>query len=77
MSNKDKIEEFKKLSNEELRRISRDPFSSESDFIIASVELGHRNIAEGKVYTTEEVLENVLGKNNMAIRSTRRFNSNL
>ena len=44
MSNKDKIEEFKKLSNEELRRISRDPFSSESDFIIASVELGHRNI---------------------------------
>ena len=77
MTNQEKIEEFKKLSNEELRKISRDPYSSESDFIIASVELGHRNIAEGKVYTSKQVLENVLGRNNMAIRRTGRLNSNL
>ena len=77
MSGDERIEEFKKLSNEELRRISRDPYSSESDFIIASVELGHRNIAEGKVYTSKQVLENVLGRNNMAIRRTGRLNSNL
>ena len=58
MSGDERIEEFKKLSNEELRRISRDPYSSESDFIIASVELGHRNIAEGKVYTSKQKQSN-------------------
>ena len=73
----ERIEEFKKLSRKKLEKIARDPFSSELDFIAASVELGHRNIADGKVYTSKQVLENVLGRNNMATRCARRLNSNL
>ena len=69
MSGDERIEEFKKLSREELEKIANDPFSSELDFIAASVELGHRDIEAGNVYTTEEVLEHVLGKNNLAIKS--------
>ena len=73
----EKMKEYKNLSREELRKIARNPFSNEIDFIAASVELGHRDIAEGNVYTPEEVLEHVLGKNSMAFRSRRRLNSNL
>lgn len=76
MTGDERIEEFKKLSREELRRIATDPFSSEIDFIAASVELGHRDIVAGNVYTPEEVLEHVLGKNNMVNKSARRLSSN-
>ena len=31
------------------------PESSEDDIIIASIEKGHRDIKEGKYYTTEEI----------------------
>jgi len=77
MTNEEKIEKFKKMTKEELRKIARDPYANESDMIIASIELGHRDIAEGNVYTTEEVLEHVLGRNNMANKSRRGLTANL
>ena len=39
--------------------------NTEREIIIASIELGKRDIAEGKYYTTEEVLEHIFGKNSM------------
>ena len=33
------------------------PESSEEDIIIASIEKGHKDIKEGKYYTTEEIIE--------------------
>ena len=53
----EKINEFKNKSREELEAILNDPNASESDIIIASVEIGHRDIKEGKVYTIEEVIK--------------------
>ena len=53
----EKINEFKNQSREELEAILNDPNASESDIIIASVEIGHRDIKEGKVYTIEEVIK--------------------
>ena len=60
-----RINEFKNKTREELEKILKDPNASESDIIIASVEIGHRDIKEGRFYTTEEVLKNI-EKNNMA-----------
>jgi len=60
-----KINEFKNKNREELENILNDTKSSESDIIIASIEIGHRDIKEGRFYTTEEVLKN-LEANNMA-----------
>lgn len=53
----EKINEFKNKSREELETILNDTNASESDIIIASVEIGHRDIKEGKVYTIEEVIK--------------------
>ena len=58
-----KINEFRNKSREELEEILNNPNSSESDIIIASVEIGHRDIKEGRVYTTEEVIRNLDEKN--------------
>ena len=61
----ERINEFKNKSRKELEEIINNPESSESDIIIASVEIGHRDIKEGRTYTTEEVLRNI-NEQNMA-----------
>ena len=53
----DKINKFKNMSKEQLISIMNNPYSSESDIIIASIEKGHKDIEEGNYYTTEEIVE--------------------
>jgi len=65
MTSEKKIQEYRKLSKEELRKIARDNTRSEEDIIIASIELGEKEIADGNYFTTEEVLEHIFGKNSM------------
>ena len=65
MSNEEKILCFRKKTMEELEEILSNPNSSESDIVIASVELGTKQYELGMYYTTEEVLENVFGKTKM------------
>ena len=52
-----KIKKFKSMTNEQLENIIYNPESSEEDVIIASIEKGHKDIKEGKYYTTEEIIE--------------------
>lgn len=65
MTSEEKIQKFRKMSKEELRKISRDYTRSEQDIIIASIELGKKEIADGNYYTTQEVLEHIFGENSM------------
>ncbi len=65
MTNQEKIQEFRKMSKEELRKIARDNTRSEEDIIIASIELGEKEIKDGNYFTTEEVLANIFGRNRM------------
>ena len=51
----EKINKFKSMTSEQLESIMYNPESSEDDIIIASIEKGHRDIKEGKYYTTEEI----------------------
>ncbi|MEE1389859.1 MAG: hypothetical protein U0M00_04860 [Clostridia bacterium] len=53
----EKIKKFKSMTNEQLENIIYNPESSEEDIIIASIEKGHKDIKEGKYYTTEEIVE--------------------
>ena len=53
----DKINKFKSMTSKQLESIIYNPESSEDDIIIASIEKGHRDIKEGKYYTTEEIRE--------------------
>ncbi len=53
----EKINKFKSMTNEQLEDIIYNPEASEEDIIIASIEKGHRDIKEGKYYTTEEIIE--------------------
>ncbi len=53
----EKIKKFKSMTNEQLENIIYNPESSEEDIIIASIEKGHKDIKEGKYYTTEEIIE--------------------
>lgn len=53
----EKIKKFKSMTNEQLEKIIYNPESSEEDVIIASIEKGHKDIKEGKYYTTEEIIE--------------------
>lgn len=57
-------EDFRKMTREELEQFL-DEEHTEREIITASIELGKRDIAEGKYYTTEEVLEHIFGKNSM------------
>ena len=45
-------EDFRKMTREELEQFL-DEEHTEREIIIASIELGKRDIAEGKYYTTE------------------------
>ena len=53
----DKINKFKSMTSEQLEKIIYNPESSEDDIIIASIEKGHRDIKEGKYYTTQQIRE--------------------
>ena len=53
----EKIKKFKSMTNEQLENIIYNPESSEEDIIIASIEKEHKDIKEGKYYTTEEIVE--------------------
>lgn len=62
MTNKEKIESYRQKTIEELEQILKDPNSTESDIVIASVELGNKQYELGMYYTTEELLEKMFGK---------------
>lgn len=65
MTSEEKILMYKNMNKDNLRKIVRENTMSEEDIIIASIELGEKDIADGKYYTTEEVLENIFGKTSM------------
>ena len=65
MTNEEKIKSYREKSMEELEKIAYDSNSSLSDMRIASIELGRKQYEQGMYYSTEEVLENIFGKNNM------------
>lgn len=57
---------LKNMTRQELEKIlDEEEKYSERDIIMASIELGRRDIEEGNYFTTEEVLENIFGKNYM------------
>ena len=61
-----KLEDFENMTREELEEfLNEEELNEEKEIIIASIELGKRDKAEGKYYSTEEVLEHIFGKNRM------------
>ena len=61
-----KLEDFENMTIEELEEfLNEEELHEEKEIIIASIELGKRDKAEGKYYSTEEVLEHIFGKNRM------------
>lgn len=57
---------LKNMTRQDLEKIlDEEEKYSERDIIMASIELGRRDIEEGNYYTTEEVLEHIFGKNYM------------
>ncbi len=67
MSNEEKILYYRSKTIKELQKIIDNPNLAESDIIIASIELQHKEEENGiaEYYTTEEVLEEIFGKSNM------------
>ena len=61
-----KLEDFENMTREELEEfLNEEELHEEKEIIIASIVLGKRDKAEGKYYSTEEVLEHIFGKNRM------------
>ena len=77
MTSAEKIQKFRKMSKEELRKIARDNTRNEEDIIIASIELGRKEKKDGNYFTTEQVLENIFGRNYMVNWCTKWFDRNL
>lgn len=66
MTSEEKIQYFRNMTREELEKILEEEEKyTERDIVIASIELGERDFAEGNYYTTEEVLEHIFGKSSM------------
>lgn len=65
MSNEEKMEYYKTLSLEELEDILKDDKIEESDMLLASIVLTDKQYEQGMYYTTEEVMENIFGKNKL------------
>lgn len=66
MTSEKRIQYFKNMSREDLEKVlDEEEKYTETDIIIASIVLGERDIQEGNIYTTEEVLESVFGKSSM------------
>ena len=62
MTSEEKVQKFRKMSKEELRKIARDNTKNEEDIIIASIELGRKEKKDGNYFTMEQVLENIFGR---------------
>ena len=77
MTSEEKVQKFRKMSKEELRKIARDNTKNEEDIIIASIELGRKEKKDGNYFTTEQVLENIFGRNYMVNWCTKWFDRNL
>ena len=77
MTSAEKIQKFRKMSKEELRKIARDNTRNEEDIIIASIELGRKEKKDGNYFTTEQVVENIFGRNYMVNWCTKWFDRNL
>ena len=69
MTNEEKMEYYKTLSMEELEKILNDDKLKESDILLASVALTDKQFELGMYYTTEEVMENLFGKNKLVRES--------
>lgn len=69
MTSQEKIEYYKTLSMEELEKIADDPYVDISDMRIASVILTDKQFELGMWYTTEEIMEEIFGKNKMVKES--------
>ena len=69
MTNEEKMEYYKTLSMEELEKILNDDKLKESDILLASVALTDKQFELGMYYTTEEVIENLFGKNKLVRES--------
>ena len=71
VSKEEKIQYYREKSIEELEEILNNPNSEESDIVIASVELAHKENELGIAvyYTTDEVLEKIFGKARMVENS--------
>jgi len=68
MTNEEKIQYYRSKSIEELEELVNDPNLPESDAIIATIELHHKEDELGisVYYPTEEVLEHIVGKPKLA-----------
>ena len=68
MRDEQKIQYYRSKTIEELREILKNPNLPESDAIIATIELHHKEDELGisVYYTTEEVLEHIFGKAKLA-----------
>ena len=65
MTNQEKIDYYKALSMEELKKILKEEKLEEIDIIIASVALTDKQFEQGMCYTTQEVMENIFAKNKL------------
>ena len=66
MTNEEKIQYYRSKTIEELRKLAYDYTIPEADAIISAIELQHKEeLGIAEYYTTEEVLENIFGKNKM------------
>ena len=68
MTNQEKIQYYRSKTIEELEELVNDPNLPESDAIIATIELHHKEDELGIAvyYTTEEVLSHIFGKAKLA-----------
>ena len=67
MTSEERIQYFRQMSREELQKVLDEEVKyTERDIVVASIELGRKDKAEGRFYTTEEVIEHIFGKNQMA-----------
>ena len=68
MRDEQKIQYYRNKTVEELEELVNDPNLPESDAIIATIELHHKEDELGisVYYTTEEVLEHIFGKAKLA-----------
>ena len=71
MTNEEKIQCYRQKTIEELKEILNDPNSTESDIVIASMELADKEDELGIAvyYTTEEVMEHIFGKTKLVENS--------
>ena len=66
MTSEERVKYFRNMSREELQKVlDKEEKYTERDIVVASIELGRKDKAEGRFYTTEEVIEHIFGKSRM------------